>query len=152
MSFFSSHWRNCTLETATLHPPPSPCQALNLIFFQLLLEFLCFCTVCPSFSHQGICFFKSNQQRSPLPHNSRLEGLCKEGVAWVSQAPRTCLGACSHLIEMSDCFFMMVLGKLQHKLQPLPTLFQRCFVLTASVLCSEQRMEPFDLQCHGTDG
>lgn len=43
---------------------------------------------------------------------------------------------------MSDCCFTTILRILQHRLWPLPTLFQWCFVLTASVLCSEQRTEP----------
>lgn len=93
----------------------------------------------------GICFSCSSKapSKGPLSHTTHVwRVLARRGWPGLSQAPRTCLGACSHLTEVSGCSFTTVLGKLQHRLWPLPIQFQWCFVLTASVLCSEQRVEP----------
>lgn len=94
----------------------------------------------PSFLHGESASPVLQKHPAKVPSPTQL----MSGGSWqgLSQAPRTCLGACSHLTEVSGCSFTTVLGKLQHRLWPLPTQFQWCFVLTASVLCSEQRVEP----------
>lgn len=153
MSFFNSHWRNSTSENSypTLSSQPLPAHAKHKTSFSLSC---CWysrgSSVTLQYAHPsffppswGICFssfFKSTQQRKgPLSHTAHIwRDSARRGRSGLSRAPRTRSGAFSRLTEVSDCCFTMVLGKLQHKLWLLPTLFQRCLVLTASTLSYEQ--------------
>lgn len=153
MSFFNSHWRNSTSENSypTLSSQPLPAHAKHKTSFSL-----CCCwysrgsSVTLQYAHPSffssfmgnllLLFFKSTQQRKgPLSHTAHIwRDSARRGRSGLSRDPRTRSGAFSHLTEVSDCCFTMVLGKLQHKLWLLPTLFQWYLVLTASTLSSEQ--------------
>lgn len=87
--------------------------AFGVPLFLCIVPILLFFSFLPSW---GICFSCSSKapSKGPLSHTTHVwRVLARRGWPGLSQAPRTCLGACSHLTEVSGCSFTTVLGKLQ---------------------------------------